>query len=93
MHEFSNETHLIMKKLLLILLAVLVISCNPDIEQVKKVKVGISTNELKYLLGEPFDIEIHNGYEEWYFVYSVNGHNDGFKVTVENSKVADFYSY
>ncbi len=82
-----------MKKLLLILLAVIAISCNPDVSQVKQVKVGISTNELQYLLGEPFDIEVNNGYECWYFTYSCNGSNDGFKVTVQNSKVVDFYSY
>lgn len=85
-----------MKKLLILLLAVLAISCNPDVEKVKQVKVGMSTNELKYLLGEPWDIEIHNGYEEWYFTYSyggMNGHNDSFQVTIQNSKVTDFYSY
>lgn len=82
-----------MKKLLLILLAVFVVSCNPDVEQVRKVKNGISTNELKYLIGEPWDIEIHNGYEEWYFTYSSNGRNNGFVVTVQSSKVTDFYSY
>ena len=75
------------------LLAVIAISCNPDVSQVKKVKVGISTNELQYLLGEPFDIEVNNGYESWYFMYSCNGNNDGFNVTVQNSKVVDFYSY
>ncbi len=91
MYELYNEIK--MKKLLLILLAVIAISCNPDVSQVKKVKVGISTNELQYLLGEPFDIEVNNGYEYWYFNYSYNGHNDGFKVTVQNSKVVDFYSY
>jgi outer membrane protein assembly factor BamE (lipoprotein component of BamABCDE complex) len=82
-----------MKKILILLLAVFAISCNPDISQVQKVKTGMSTNELKYLLGEPFDIEVHNGYEDWYFNYIYNGHNDGFMVTVQNSKVTDFYSY
>lgn len=84
-----------MKKLLLILLTVLAMSCNVDVEKVKQVKVGMSTNELKYLLGEPWNVEVNNGYEEWYFTYSngMNGGNNGFKVTIQDSKVADFYSY
>lgn len=86
-----------MKKTFLLCVMVLIVSCNDiniiEMDKIKQVKVGISTNEMKYLLGEPYDIEINNGYEEWYFRYRVCGHKNTFNVRVQNSKVIDFQSY
>lgn len=80
------------------MLAVLfLVSCNDCKENtandVRKIKVGMSTNEVKYLLGEPRRIEIQNGYEEWYFRYEGHLSVNTFEITIVNYKVIDFESY
>ena len=77
------------------MLAVLfLVSCNDCKENtandVRKIKVGMSTNEVKYLLGEPRKIEIQNGYEEWYFCYDDEIYGNIFEITIVNYKVIDF---
>lgn len=86
-----------MKKVFLLLAVLFFVSCN-DLKEntgndVRKIKVGMSTNEVKYLLGEPRRIEIQNGYEEWYFSYEGMFYRNTFEIIVINNKVNDFNSY
>ena len=86
-----------MKKVFLLLAVLFLVSCNDCKENtandVRKIKVGMSTNEVKYLLGEPKRIEIQNGYEEWYFRYESHFSVNTFEITIVNFKVIDFESY
>ncbi len=86
-----------MKKVFLLLAVLFLVSCNDCKENtandVRKIKVGMSTNEVKYLLGEPRKISIQNGYEEWYFRYEDEIYRNTFEITIVNFKVIDFESY
>lgn len=69
--------------------------CNvsPDIEAARQVKIGISDKELKYVMGEPWKVEVEPGKEVWYFTYHSSGYSTGMHVELVNNKVIDFYSY
>ena len=71
-------------------------SCSKTVtrDDVRKIKIGMSGNELKYIMGEPWDIEINNGYEEWRFTYD-RGMNSAttLRVTMVNDKLNDSMSY
>lgn len=86
-----------MKKLLIVLLAVtLFTSCRKSIEDVRKVKIGISANELKYIMGEPHTIRVQNGLEEWFYSYDSGGtfgRKNGLSVQIKSDKVTNFESY
>ena len=86
-----------MKKLLITCLALIFLSsCYHDIEDVRKVKIGISTNDLKYVMGEPHTIRVQNGLEEWFYAYKsdgVFGKTSGLNVEIKNDKVTNFESY
>lgn len=84
-----------MKKILLILSLIFVLfSCNTkDVEDVRQVKIGMSINELKYVMGKPFAIDIQPNVENWYFTYFSDGYKQGLRVDIQNGKVVDFYSY
>lgn len=84
-----------MKNLIFILLAsIFLISCNKSIEDVRKVKKGISVNELKYIMGEPKNIEINPGNETWTFYYDGGARRlNGLVTIIKDEKVVDFYSY
>lgn len=86
-----------MKKLLAVfLISILLVSCQKGFEDVRKVKVGISANELKYIMGEPRTIDVQNGSEEWSYQYSSHGMlspTNTLYVTVVNDKVTNFKSY
>lgn len=86
-----------MKKYLFILLiSTLLMSCGKDASDARQVKPGISTKELKYIMGEPREIRIQDGHEEWYFHYNTNGVmsvQETLVVTIVNDKVTTFDSY
>lgn len=86
-----------MKKVFLLLAVLFFVSCYDFKENtandVRKIKVGMSTNEVKYLLGEPRRIEVQNGYEEWYFRYDDKIYRNTFEIIIINNKVNDFTSY
>ncbi len=86
-----------MKKVFILLIVFFFLSCNDSkentINDMRKIKVGMNTNEVKYLLGEPKRIDVQNGYEEWYFRYNVNLSVNTFQIIVVNNKVSDFSSY
>jgi hypothetical protein len=84
-----------MKKLFAIILVFLLISCSDKtVEDVRQVKKGISVKELKYIMGEPNDVEIYPSYEQWEFYYDGGGRSlNGFVVIIYDDKVTDFYSY
>ncbi len=83
-----------MKNIVILLVCALFLSCNSKTyEDAKKVKVGMSTNELKYIMGEPWDIEINNNYDELWFLYDSGSHRNNLKVIIVNNKVYDFESY
>lgn len=84
-----------MKKIIFILLVCLC-SCNnyKTTDDVRQVKKGISTNELKYLMGEPEKVEVNSNSEVWTFYYDSGGkYLNGLVVTIVDKKVLDFYSY
>lgn len=84
-----------MKKIIIILLAVILTSCLSETE-VRQIKIGMSTDELiKTLDSEPWTIEVEPGYEEWYYTYYNGGYGrkNGLCITVQNNKVKNFYSY
>lgn len=86
-----------MKKLILICF-LFFISCDKtkvnSISDVQKIKVGMSENEVKYILGEPRDVEIQNGYTELDFIYEAGGvYNHWFNVMIVNGKVNNFQTY
>lgn len=84
-----------MKKILFILLVVVTFSCakKNTLEDARKVKIGITTNELKYLMGEPFEVEVNSDDEDWYFTYISGSYRMGMHVTIIENKVVEFYSY
>lgn len=81
-----------MKKILFIGLFACLFSCN-RIEDVRNVKVGMSTVELKYFLGSPRNIYIAPGYETWYFQYYSGIQTNGLEVIVAGDKVTNFSTY
>jgi outer membrane protein assembly factor BamE (lipoprotein component of BamABCDE complex) len=87
-----------MKKIIfLFLVSLMFLSCNESkinsVSDVRKIKVGMSENEVKYLLGEPIDVEIDNGSEKWLFRYQTQYYRNSFKVTFVNNEVFDYLSY
>lgn len=53
----------------------------------------MSTHDLKYVMGEPWTVEVDGDQEEWYFTYNSGGYDTGMIVYVNNNKVINFYSY
>lgn len=63
------------------------------ISDVQKIKIGMSENEVKYILGEPKDIEIENGYKELEFMYITGLNKHFFNVIIVNGEVNNFKTY
>ena len=86
-----------MKKIITILSIILLISCNDvkfnTVNEIKKIKIGQSINEVKYLLGEPYNIGIENGYDLYYFRYETGNSRNTFEITFKDDIVVDFESY
>jgi hypothetical protein len=85
-----------MKKLFCILLITTLISCTKTADDVRKIKVGMSGNELKYIMGEPSDMKIGNGKEVWRFRYSpkhFSVRDNWVSIEIVNDKIVDFTSY
>jgi len=83
-----------MKKLFFIFLLLLAVSCSyKKFDDVRKVKKNISTAELKLIMGEPYDVEIEPGYEEWTFYYDGGRKLNEFIVVIKSDTVTNFYSY
>lgn len=92
-----------MKKILLLLVILyILVSCNSfqenKVGDVKKVRVGMSVNELKYILHEPYYISVDNGHDEYYFRYesgetAMSGLHKTFMVYIVKDTVNDFISY
>ncbi len=85
-----------MKKTILILLTfTLISSCAITVDDARKIKIGISTNELKYIMGNPYEVNLNNGYEEWHFTYENGIFNprSTMIVIIKNDKVTNFNSY
>ena len=79
---------------IILILAALLTSCNSkSIDEVRKVKVGMSGNELKYIMGEPYIVEVNSDDEEWYFNYCMNSRKMGIAVHIEKDRIVSFYSY
>lgn len=63
------------------------------ISDVQKIKIGMSENEVKYILGEPKDVEIENGYKELEFIYETESYRHLFNVIIVNGEVNNFQTY
>jgi hypothetical protein len=81
-----------MKKILFIGLFACLFSCN-GVEDVRNVKVGMSTVELKYFLGNPNNIYVAPGYERWYYKYFSGIRDNSLEVIVIGDKVTNFTAY
>ena len=87
-----------MKKLILFCtILFLLTSCDKTrvntVSDIQKIKEGMTENEVKYLLGEPKDIEIENGYKELEFLYETESYRHRFNVYIVNGKVNNFETY
>lgn len=85
-----------MKNTLILFIFLLFASCSKNASDARQVKVGISTKELKYIMGEPREIRVQNGHEVWYFHYNTNGVmsvQETLIVTIVNDKITYFESY
>lgn len=83
-----------MKKIIFIFgIIFTMISCHPNLEEARQVKIGMSDKELKYVMGEPWSVEVAPEKEVWFFTYHSNGYKTGMRVELINNKVIDFYSY
>lgn len=86
-----------MKNLFILIAIFLAISCGDPktIDDARMVKVGMTTKDLKYYMGEPYEIEVNSYGEEWYFRYDGGNsdHRQTMWVTIKDDKVESFYSY
>jgi hypothetical protein len=83
-----------MKVFYLILLLSFLFSCHPNYKEARLVKIGMSTNDLQTIMGEPFSIELGPSDEEWYFTYyGPQKNKEGMCVRISNNKIINFYSY
>lgn len=88
-----------MSKLLIILfLALSLASCGGSsvktVDEIREIKVGLTEMEVQYLLGEPREVEIEVGYEEWYYSYETHSrYNNTFVVSLKDGKVIKYTSY
>ena len=72
------------------------ISCKniKTIDELRQIEVGQTQIEVLYLLGEPFEVELEVGYEEWeYRVESKGRYYNSFIITIVNEEVTSFRSY
>ncbi len=84
-----------MKKIILLPLLTLLMSCHTNsLEEVRRVKVGMSGTELINLLGKPNDVEVNTDDEEWYFTYDDTWtHSMRMRVKIAKDTIVSFYSY
>ena len=86
------------KVLSILILTLSLASCSGSsvktIEEVRQVKVGLTEMEILYLLGEPREIEVEVGYEEWYYSYEANSrYNNTINIYIKDGKVFKYTSY
>lgn len=83
-----------MKKLFLLMVILLCFSCHRiGLDEARKIKVGMTTDSLIEIMGEPLEIEIEDGSEQWEFRYGGARINDNYmRVTVIDEKIYSFYS-
>lgn len=85
-----------MKKLILLLTILFLTSCLSE-NEVRQVKIGMTTEELIKTLDdeEPWSIEIEPDHEKWYYTYYTggNGRKNGLCIYIRNNKVINFHSY
>ena len=82
-----------MKNILLIL-AFLFLSCGNSIEDARRIEVGMTTEKLIEIMGEPRDVEINSYGEEWKFSYD-GSEKIGLEtmiVVIVDDTVKNFYS-
>jgi outer membrane protein assembly factor BamE (lipoprotein component of BamABCDE complex) len=87
-----------MRNLLIIFVLTLgLTSCDPavkTIDDVRQVKVGSTQIEVLYLLGEPYEIDLEVGYEEWkYRLETDSRYHNTFTITITNEKVTNYTTY
>jgi outer membrane protein assembly factor BamE (lipoprotein component of BamABCDE complex) len=83
-----------MKKIFIIILILFLYSCaSHDLKDVRMLKTGMSTKELKYYMGEPWQVEVDSDEEDWYFMYMSGDYKKYLVVTIVNRKIKSYYSY
>ena len=69
-------------------------SCeSKTLKDARQVKVGMSTQDLVYVMGDPWTVDINDDNEEWYFTYDSGGYRSHMVVYVKNNKIESFNSY
>jgi len=87
-----------MSRLLIILfLALSLASCGDSslktLDEIRQIEVGLTEMEVQYILGEPREVEVEIGYEEWYYTYDTHFRNNTFRITIQDDKVINYTSY
>lgn len=69
-------------------------SCeSKTLQDARQVKVGMTTRDLVYVMGEPWTVDVNDDKEDWFFTYESNGYKSHMVVYVKNNKVESFTSY
>jgi len=70
------------------------VSCeSKTLKDARQVKVGMSTQDLVYVMGDPWTVDVNDDNEEWYFTYDSGKHRSHMIVYVKNNKIESFSSY
>ncbi len=81
-------------RLLVLLLSLSLFSCRSDdtisVSEMRNIKVGMSTEALKCMFGEPLDIELSSETEVWQYRYATNWENKILSVFVVADTVKSF---
>jgi len=72
-------------------------SCDPavkTIDEARQIKVGQTQIEVLYLLGEPYEIDLEVGHEEWkYRLETDSRFYNTFIITIKEEKVTEYTTY
>jgi len=84
-----------MKKHILLFLVVILtlVACNKKrVEDARRIQIGQSTIEVKYLMGEPFKVQVDDDGEVWYYNYFYGDRRMRMYIKIKNGKVTSFKS-
>ena len=83
-----------MRLIVAFLMIVFLVSCeNKTLKDARQVKVGMTTQDLVYIMGDPLTVEVNDDNEEWYFTYYSGDYKSRMVVYVKNNKIESFSSY
>jgi len=84
-----------MKKRILLFLVVILtlVACNRKrVEDARRIKIGQSIIEVKYIMGEPIEIQVDDDGEQWKYHYYCDDRMMWMTIKIKNDKVISFKS-